>query len=82
MKVPSFHLINFLGDTSKVENQVHQRSKDDEPEDLESNGINLFDIRRRTPAEYSLNILKELFSREELQTRKLPRNRLLKKLTN
>ncbi|CAF1498286.1 unnamed protein product [Didymodactylos carnosus] len=65
-----------------IENQVHQRSKDDEPEDLESNGINLFDIPGRTPTEYSLNILKELFSREELQTRKLPGNRLLKNLTN
>ncbi|CAF4461644.1 unnamed protein product, partial [Didymodactylos carnosus] len=63
-----------------IGNQIHQRSKDNEPE--ESNGINLFDIPGRTPTEYSLNILKELFSREELQTRKLPRNRLLKNLIN
>ncbi|CAF1037216.1 unnamed protein product [Didymodactylos carnosus] len=40
------------------------------------------DVPGRTPTEYSLNILKELFSREELQTRKLPRNRLLKNLIN
>ncbi|CAF4557372.1 unnamed protein product, partial [Didymodactylos carnosus] len=43
-----------------IGNQIHQRSKDNEPE--ESNGINLFDIPGRTPTEYSLNILKELFS--------------------